>query len=435
MSQQTGETISVLCKCGKKLKAPASAVGKKAKCPKCGNVLVVQAPPPKQEDEFDALYDLAADSEKAAQQQDVAPRCPQCISPMPPGAVLCTNCGYDTRSGKNVAAPVAPLKASPIGKPAATGTRYDPAAAAAAEAAAKKQKKPKVADAMAPQGSFLKGVGFSIAGALIGGIVWFAVAYMFKWELSIIALAVGALAGAGMQMGQEGYSTLGGITAAAITFVVMIVAKIAVVLAVVLPMFGAESDLAEKYDERVVDMVIEQELAAKGGDVEDYSDEQYEAVLKSTKKKLASMPKSEYDALLAKAEAKEADDELLAYVHDDMLRAMNVDPEDPSEAQDAIAEKQAQAKIAKMSASEKKAELKRLQDLEEAEFQKALADAKAEADKLPASERRSGGGGSAVAGAVGFIMILLIVFGWKSAIFMLGALFVAYRTAAGSVSG
>jgi NAD-dependent DNA ligase len=32
-------SISVQCKCGKRLKAPQAAVGRKAKCPNCGNVV------------------------------------------------------------------------------------------------------------------------------------------------------------------------------------------------------------------------------------------------------------------------------------------------------------------------------------------------------------------------------------------------------------
>ena len=39
----TAEKITVPCPCGAKLKAPATAVGRKAKCPKCGEVLTVQA--------------------------------------------------------------------------------------------------------------------------------------------------------------------------------------------------------------------------------------------------------------------------------------------------------------------------------------------------------------------------------------------------------
>ena len=65
---ETGDKISVQCACGKKLKAPASAVGRKAKCPACGNVLTIEPPPPPppaEDDPLGALYDLA-DAEKDA---------------------------------------------------------------------------------------------------------------------------------------------------------------------------------------------------------------------------------------------------------------------------------------------------------------------------------------------------------------------------------
>src|SRR5436309_9190344 len=44
-SASTGQ-LTVQCSCGKKLKAPASAVGKRAKCPGCGNVLTIPAVAP-----------------------------------------------------------------------------------------------------------------------------------------------------------------------------------------------------------------------------------------------------------------------------------------------------------------------------------------------------------------------------------------------------
>src|SRR5262245_11096642 len=102
-SPETGK-ISVQCACGKKLKAPASAVGKKAKCPACGNVLTIEAPA--EDDSLGALYDLAEQADAAAKpsaaDRDDSARCPGCMSAMPPGAVLCTNCGFDTRSGKKI---------------------------------------------------------------------------------------------------------------------------------------------------------------------------------------------------------------------------------------------------------------------------------------------------------------------------------------------
>src|SRR5437867_2133715 len=139
-SASTGQ-LTVQCSCGKRLKAPASAVGKRAKCPACGNVLTISAaapspaapsqakpaarkpaaigpapvaPPPAaadqgvglDHDDLDGLYALAASEQAAAASQavDDSPRCPGCASPMQIGAVLCTNCGFDTRTSKRVTA-------------------------------------------------------------------------------------------------------------------------------------------------------------------------------------------------------------------------------------------------------------------------------------------------------------------------------------------
>ena len=56
MSDIGTDTISVKCVCGKKLKAPASAAGRKARCPKCGNVMTLEAP--QLEEVFDPAYEL-----------------------------------------------------------------------------------------------------------------------------------------------------------------------------------------------------------------------------------------------------------------------------------------------------------------------------------------------------------------------------------------
>src|SRR5437879_2101680 len=105
------EQISVVCTCGKKLKAPASAVGKKAKCPKCGMVLTVSAPVPTPaavEEDLDAgLYDLAGEGEQSAKPQAntsmaaatgaAVPACLNCQEAMIRGAVVCPKCGWDLR--------------------------------------------------------------------------------------------------------------------------------------------------------------------------------------------------------------------------------------------------------------------------------------------------------------------------------------------------
>src|ERR1700678_1388967 len=78
-------SIQVVCACGKKLKAPATSAGKKARCPACGKVMVLTAnapvktpaarvtsavsrpaSPPAEDDGLGALYDLAEQANSAA---------------------------------------------------------------------------------------------------------------------------------------------------------------------------------------------------------------------------------------------------------------------------------------------------------------------------------------------------------------------------------
>src|SRR4051812_39888309 len=101
---ETGERITIECSCGKRLKAPSNAVGRKAKCPTCGNVLTISQPQrslvidsiPESSDEadgggdFSALYNLAdheAVAGAAAEASDTSRRCPSCRTPLKPDAV------------------------------------------------------------------------------------------------------------------------------------------------------------------------------------------------------------------------------------------------------------------------------------------------------------------------------------------------------------
>lgn len=465
MAEATSGTISVVCKCGKKLKAPASAVGKKAKCPQCGNVLTVKPPPPPPEEDnsLDALYDLAQESEQHAAQQEMAPRCPGCMREMAPGAVVCTNCGYDTRKGKVVVATAAPK---------ATGTRFDPAAAAAAEAAAKNRKP---TDKMAPQGSFIKGIAGSIGGAMIGAFIWFLVAWGTGYELYFLVLVVGALAGLGMAWGQEGYSYAGGGVAAAVTFVMMIIARIAVVLAIIVPHMVAQAtklatqkeeermpDLSQ-YDERVVNQLymeqVKSQKPAAGAAAapapeptpsdnadEDESDsgppvdKQEVARYQAVEKKLKAMPKQQYDAMVKKYDDEEKAARLESLVTDDILKmVVGVHPDRASSVEYAQAERGAKEKIAKMTQVQRDAEYKRLN----AEHEKEMADARAAMKKE--REARAAARGRTVeeeestargaAAAIGVIVIFFLVFGgFWGVIFTIMALALAYRTASGSVS-
>jgi len=246
-----GESITVACACGKKLKAPANSVGKKARCPACGNIIVLAAagttrpatpratanpsavarktpavaavaarPAPSpaavsaDDDNFlNALNDLAEQEGTAPQPATQTTRCPKCKSAMADGAVLCTNCGYDARSGKILSSESA---AKPKARPAKSTMR-------------------RPVDRMAPEGSFIAGLAMSAAFALAASVLWFAVAWATGYALGIIAIAIGAAAGIGMQIGQKGYSHAGGYAASGMTLVAILLAKLAVVELIVLP--------------------------------------------------------------------------------------------------------------------------------------------------------------------------------------------------------
>jgi uncharacterized membrane protein len=101
--------------------------------------------------------------------------------------------------------------------------------------------------------------------------VWVLIAWATGYWGMLPMFIVALLAGLGMQWGQEGYSYAGGFTAAAITFVVTILARIAVVIAIVVPHMITDRmqtakqkeeqrmpDLSE-YDERVVDHLLDEQ--------------------------------------------------------------------------------------------------------------------------------------------------------------------------------
>jgi hypothetical protein len=86
---------------------------------------------------------------------------------------------------------------------------------------------------MAPQGSLALGIAISVALALAASIVWIVVAWLTGFALGIIAILIGAAAGIGMQLGHKGYSKIGGIFAACMTLLAILVAK-TVVLEIIL---------------------------------------------------------------------------------------------------------------------------------------------------------------------------------------------------------
>jgi hypothetical protein len=161
---------------------------------------------PADDDGLGALYDLAQQANSAAP-PPAAVRCPQCASALDDGAVLCTNCGFDTRTGKNLARAAAAAPA-PSTLPYATP---------------KKPSKP--VDYMAPQGSLVVGTAVSAAFALAASIVWILFAWFTGLAIGYIAILIGVAAGLGMRIGQKGFSGAGGFAASALTLFAILLAK------------------------------------------------------------------------------------------------------------------------------------------------------------------------------------------------------------------
>ena len=154
----------------------------------------------------------------------------------------------------------------------------------------------------------------------------------------------------------------------------------------------------------------------------DEDEEAYEAV----EKKLKNTSEAEMKALIAKAELKEQKDLLEFYVAYDILKRMNIDPDNANDTQEQMALKQAKQRVDPMTAQQVEAEKKRLTAL-----YPAIASNVAEhAEEAGAEDDEE----SSTAETATFVIILLLVFGWQSILFLVLAMSIAYKTAAGAVS-
>lgn len=93
------DPVACACACGKKFTAPAKLVGKKVKCPACGQGVVVpgRALPTKEAGGLSELLDeVGYDQEKTKES------CPECGVTLTPNAVICVACGLNLETGKKL---------------------------------------------------------------------------------------------------------------------------------------------------------------------------------------------------------------------------------------------------------------------------------------------------------------------------------------------
>jgi len=233
MAETQGERIKVPCpNCGAKLGLPASAVGRRAKCPKCEHRFTIEVPAPKarpkqpdplaldEDDDASSLMEsLAAEARTAAAAAPPTPPrnqspCPKCGKMMAADARLCVSCGYDVKAGRSV-------------KPASTGPGKVATQARAAALSA---------------GGFMLGTALSAVAALIGAGVWCAVALATGYEFVWIAIGLGALAGIGMRLGYRKENFKAGAVAAILAVGGIAVSKILIVAFVLWPVVSQVVD-------------------------------------------------------------------------------------------------------------------------------------------------------------------------------------------------
>jgi hypothetical protein len=266
-------------------------------------------------------------------------------------------------------------------------------------------------------------------------------------------LIVGFAAGLGMQIGQKGYSTVGGLLSAGSTFVMLIVMRILLVITLLIPNIKAEmkskaADAAksaqeleiEQRDPRVAAMLARQDLAAQ----KIQTDEDAEAIdeksfakaqdaHKRAEEKLRKMSQAEYLALLPKVEQEEIRMTLIGRQIDPEIRAMGYNPDfqriEPgkwTEAREHVTKR-----VDAMTPAQQKAELKKHDEQMIKDWQDTMARAKSAGKPVAGTDVSSSGSSS----TFGLAVILLLIFAFKPLFFAILSMAAAYRTAAGSVSG
>jgi hypothetical protein len=170
----------------------------------------------------------------------------------------------------------------------------------------------------------LRGTIFSFLGALLGAIIWAAVAYFTGFEVGYIAWGLGGLAGLGMALGHEDSDgTVAGIIAACMSLGGIVAAKVLIIVIVLAALFHnvarelgkieQEQQMAEKLDpidQKRADLefpVTSEKLRASGNNELEATEKQWDEARAKAKEELAKMNEAELDARLLALNADDRD--------------------------------------------------------------------------------------------------------------------------------
>ncbi len=286
----SADKIEAACSgCGAAFRVPATAVGRKARCPKCQTVFQVEEPALADdvEDDGDDLLSALGDGEAAAAAVPAAsgqPRCPACHAELANDTRLCTSCGLDMRTGRTRHG---------------ANTSSAPAAGAALKGG--------LAALAGAGGGITVGTTLAILGATVGAAIWFGAALATNYEIGWIAWGIGALAGGGMALGMRGGSPVGGAVAAIVAVGGILLGKVIVFSWVFgtaddwgAPMAVAEGTRLSLVEHYVVVGFANSTLSADASDAEWEAEEA--RMMQSAQRRVDAMSEAEFEEAVVEAQ-------------------------------------------------------------------------------------------------------------------------------------
>ena len=246
MTDANPTEIAFRCECGKRLKVPASAAGRRAKCPQCQAVFTIPSP------------------------QDDA----HGVEAIDDGISLLNELGRQEQA----AGPAPPAAMQPPASAATGGPR-----AFESPVTEKRNLFEKLA------GTTLLGFVLSMLGALIGAALWVVIAINFDREVGFVAWGLGGLAGLGMLLGRGEPSSLGGLLAAGNACASIVAAKIAIFAYVLTVLVTGQTGVSNL--QKVLATVEEahQILDERGVTDEDEREEEWEDALAEAEDRVKQM--------------------------------------------------------------------------------------------------------------------------------------------------
>jgi len=256
--------------CGKHYEVNEGLAARRARCSACQTVFRVPVPTAilatSGDDEyrlatlFDEEFGPAIESEL----EETKP-CPSCAAPLLTEAILCIQCGYHLKKGKQIAFD----QEDGTAEDAISAENSDRSGSASRTLPRQRKRQ----SGFTPI-CYIRGTLLSLVFALIGGGLWAFASLATDYSLGFLAWAVGGLAGLGMALvHQDEDGTLAGITSALMALVGCIFSKV-LYFAIFLSAFtGALNENSKGY---VAKIVAEDEMRISAKDPEEVDDVYYD---------------------------------------------------------------------------------------------------------------------------------------------------------------